>query len=181
MSFGIDLTYKMIVTEIESIPFSDPIFTKLFGEGTLCKYATAYVDTHRRNCDLAGTPDAEKKQNSDWVPGYCKNVHTVWKSVPAPVLGLPTRRPEDWFSTECYVPTVLRILFSREHYRTSTSRFSTVHYIPTVLGLAHRTRLSRPRWTDSSSWTSPWWGCTPQWTAPGKRQGLGGDCAVDRW
>ena len=107
-------------------------------QGTLCKYATASVDTHRRNCDLAGTPDAEKKQNSDWVPGYCKNVHTVWKSVPAPVLGLPTRRPEDWFSTECYVPTVLRILFSREHYRTSTSRFSTVHYIPTVLRSASR-------------------------------------------
>ena len=30
-------------------------------EGTLCKYATAYVDTHRRNVDLAGTLDAEKK------------------------------------------------------------------------------------------------------------------------
>ena len=30
-------------------------------KGTLCKYATAYVDTHRRNVDLAGTPDAEKK------------------------------------------------------------------------------------------------------------------------
>ena len=113
--------------------------TWCFGQqGTLCKYATAYVDTPPRNCDLAGTPDAEKKQNSDWVPGYCKNVHTVWKSVPAPVLGLPTRRPEDWFSTECYVPTVLRILFSREHYRTSTSRFSTVHYIPTVLRFASR-------------------------------------------
>ena len=104
----------------------------------LCKYATAYVDTPPRNVDLAGTPDAEKKSNSDWVPGYCKNVHTVWKSVPAPVLGLPTRRPEDRFSTECYVPTVLRILFSREHYRTSTSRFSTVHYIPTVLRFASR-------------------------------------------
>ena len=58
------------------------------GPGTLCKYATAYVDTPPRNVDLAGTPDAEKKQNSDWVPGYCKNVHTVWKSVPAPILGL---------------------------------------------------------------------------------------------
>ena len=72
------------------------------------------------------------------VYGHCKNVHIVWKSVPAPVLGLPTRRPEDRFSTECYVPTVLRILFSREHYRTSTSRFSTVHYIPTVLRFASR-------------------------------------------
>ena len=35
MSFGIDLTYKMIVTEIESIPFSDPVFTKLFGGGVV--------------------------------------------------------------------------------------------------------------------------------------------------
>ena len=46
-------------------------------QGTLCKYATASVDTPPRNVDLAGTPDAEKKSNSDWVPGYCKNVHTV--------------------------------------------------------------------------------------------------------
>ena len=57
-------------------------------EGTLSKYATASVDTPRRNCDLAGTPDAEKKQNSDLGTGYCKNVHTVWKSVPTLVLGL---------------------------------------------------------------------------------------------
>ena len=35
MPFGIDLTHKMIVTEIESIPFSDPIFTKLFGGGAV--------------------------------------------------------------------------------------------------------------------------------------------------
>eukprot|EP01052_Picozoa_sp_SAG31_P072579 SAG31_NODE_31558_length_366_cov_2.756554_1_plen_72_part_01 len=28
---------------------------------TLCKYATASVDTPSRNVDLAGTPDAEKK------------------------------------------------------------------------------------------------------------------------
>ena len=31
------------------------------GKDTLCKYATALVDTRRRNADLAGTPDAEKK------------------------------------------------------------------------------------------------------------------------
>ena len=41
-------------------------------QGTLCKYATASVDTPPRNVDLAGTPDAEKKSNSDWVPGTVK-------------------------------------------------------------------------------------------------------------
>ena len=31
-------------------------------KGTLCKYATAYVDTPPRNVDLAGTPDAKKSK-----------------------------------------------------------------------------------------------------------------------
>ena len=76
---------------------------------------------------------------------------------------LPTRRPprglvRNVTSRLYYVPRspdasvdVLNYITSRPYKTFRLSGFSTVHYIPTVYTrLAHRTRLSRPRWRKSS-------------------------------
>ena len=63
----IDVTCVLAHSTIASFFFSFSLTrqylqqSKLGLQGTLCKYATASVDTPPRNADLAGTHDAEKK------------------------------------------------------------------------------------------------------------------------